>query len=194
MTEQAPEYCLFWIDHWALCMPRADWAAWVQAVGSVVAILVAVAVASQQYRSNLKTERGRDAGPIDALAYLLNECDRLVSSANAMMNDAVLAADRAAPDWAARGDAANDAVNGLAAIIENITVISLDPLKAHPAVIAGLVAAREALAPLNFHVTQGRIIGSRPLDADAVSRAHNGLRNTIDRLRSAAVDVRDGRG
>jgi hypothetical protein len=43
-----PEYCLFWIDHWATCMPRAEWSAWVQALGALLALGVTVGIAWQQ--------------------------------------------------------------------------------------------------------------------------------------------------
>jgi hypothetical protein len=36
------EYCFLWIDHWSLCMTRAEWSGWVQALGSVAAIVFAV--------------------------------------------------------------------------------------------------------------------------------------------------------
>jgi hypothetical protein len=41
-----PEYCLFWVQAW--CMPRSDWASWVQAVGSILAILGAIGIAMWQ--------------------------------------------------------------------------------------------------------------------------------------------------
>lgn len=34
----ATEYCFLWIDWWPLCMTKAEWSGWVQAVGSVAAI------------------------------------------------------------------------------------------------------------------------------------------------------------
>lgn len=34
-----PEYCLFWATWWLLCMTKGEWSGWVQAVGSVVAIM-----------------------------------------------------------------------------------------------------------------------------------------------------------
>ncbi|KQW57072.1 hypothetical protein ASC92_12470 [Variovorax sp. Root411] len=38
-----PEWCLFWQWSWELtCMPRNEWAAWVQAVGAIVALYVAI--------------------------------------------------------------------------------------------------------------------------------------------------------
>ncbi len=40
----ASEICLLWIDFWATCMTKSEWAAWMQAIGSLIAIGVAVAI------------------------------------------------------------------------------------------------------------------------------------------------------
>lgn len=42
VASSAAEYCFLWIDHWSLCMTRAEWSGWVQALGSVAAIVFAV--------------------------------------------------------------------------------------------------------------------------------------------------------
>jgi hypothetical protein len=41
-------YCLLWIDWWPICMNKSEWASWVQAVGSVVAILGAFWLGERQ--------------------------------------------------------------------------------------------------------------------------------------------------
>lgn len=38
----APEACFLGIDHWSMCMTKAEWSGWVQAFGSIGAILFAV--------------------------------------------------------------------------------------------------------------------------------------------------------
>jgi hypothetical protein len=58
---QAAEYCLLWIQWGPLCMPRSEWASWVQAVGSIVAILGAWTLTRQQ---------------IDAQARLAEEAEK----------------------------------------------------------------------------------------------------------------------
>lgn len=40
----ATEYCFLWIDHWATCMPRSEWAGWAQALVSTIAVVVAAIV------------------------------------------------------------------------------------------------------------------------------------------------------
>lgn len=42
MASSMAEYCFFYIDHWSMCMTRAEWSSWVQAFGSVAAIGFAV--------------------------------------------------------------------------------------------------------------------------------------------------------
>ena len=49
-----PQYCLLAVNHWAACMTKAEWAAWVQAFGSIVALAVAVGLA---WRSDKSHER-----------------------------------------------------------------------------------------------------------------------------------------
>lgn len=69
---QPPEYCLLGIDWWPLCMTKAEWSGWMQAIGTVAAILAAVGVAYVQHRQNLAqqkvaaaAERGRSlAAPL----------------------------------------------------------------------------------------------------------------------------------
>lgn len=66
------EYCLLAIDWWPLCMTKGEWSGWMQAIGTVLAILAAVGVAYVQHRQNLAqqritaaVERGRAlAGPL----------------------------------------------------------------------------------------------------------------------------------
>lgn len=47
--EKLPEYCFLSLQWWPICMGKSEWAAWVQAVGSVLAILAAVGIAYWQH-------------------------------------------------------------------------------------------------------------------------------------------------
>lgn len=79
----APEYCFLWIDWWPMCMTKAEWSGWVQAIGSIAAILVAVKVASQQHERAVQAKRDEEADRIEARAQLLlgiaSEADAAVS-------------------------------------------------------------------------------------------------------------------
>jgi hypothetical protein len=48
------EFCLFGSDLWWLCMSKAEWSGWVQAAGSIAAILVGVGVVWWQLRAQRK--------------------------------------------------------------------------------------------------------------------------------------------
>ncbi|QOF80314.1 hypothetical protein [Variovorax sp. 38R] len=47
----APEYCFLWIDWWPLCMTKAEWSGWMQAIFSVAAIAAAGAFAMLPIRA-----------------------------------------------------------------------------------------------------------------------------------------------
>ncbi|CAN7316504.1 hypothetical protein [Acidovorax delafieldii] len=44
------EYCLFWIDWWPLCMTKAEWSGWMQVIGAVSALGIAIALPYWQKR------------------------------------------------------------------------------------------------------------------------------------------------
>ena len=44
-AKPAQEYCLLWSDYWWwMCMTKAEWSGWAQAIGSIVALLMAAAL------------------------------------------------------------------------------------------------------------------------------------------------------
>ncbi|WP_431263344.1 hypothetical protein ACQ859_25730 [Roseateles chitinivorans] len=56
-----PQFCLLAIDHWAMCMTKAEWSGWVQAIGSIAAIAAgSIGIAWQvQRQSRLATDLER---------------------------------------------------------------------------------------------------------------------------------------
>ena len=58
-----PEYCFLWIQWWPLCMTKAEWSGWVQAIGSILAILTSAAVVwwqvGRQHRLQMTAEERR---------------------------------------------------------------------------------------------------------------------------------------
>ena len=56
-------YCLFFIDWWPLCMTKSEWSGWMQAVGSVMAILAGFFVAERtlKIQSKLQLQREMEA-------------------------------------------------------------------------------------------------------------------------------------
>lgn len=54
-----PEYCLFAFEHWAACMSKAEWSGWVQAFGSIAAIVGAFLIVSRQNAAARQLEEKR---------------------------------------------------------------------------------------------------------------------------------------
>lgn len=41
-TKPPQEYCLLWIDWWPMCMTKTEWSGWMQAIGSILALGIAI--------------------------------------------------------------------------------------------------------------------------------------------------------
>ena len=83
-TKPSQEYCLFWWDWWPMCMTKAEWSGWMQAIGAVLAILGAFYLSSRQERSDLKRAQKSAVlrvkafvAAVNAVAKSLNEFERL---------------------------------------------------------------------------------------------------------------------
>ncbi|RZI78743.1 MAG: hypothetical protein EOP38_27175, partial [Rubrivivax sp.] len=50
----AAEYCLLWVNWWPMCMAKGEWSSWVQAIGSVAAILWSSRLIRAQHRLELR--------------------------------------------------------------------------------------------------------------------------------------------
>lgn len=80
MGSGTTEYCLFWIGSW--CMPRSDWAAWVQAIGSLFALAIAIGVPALQHRAQESARRGDKIADAERL---LNICIGIAARANEIL-------------------------------------------------------------------------------------------------------------
>lgn len=49
-AKPAQEYCFLWIDHWSMCMTKAEWSGWMQSIGSALALAVAIGIPYLQKR------------------------------------------------------------------------------------------------------------------------------------------------
>jgi hypothetical protein len=58
-TTTPPGYCLFFVDSWQTCMPKSEWAGWVQAIGSIAALVIAICIMRSQHRSAQRLEADR---------------------------------------------------------------------------------------------------------------------------------------
>lgn len=70
MSKDVPEYCLFFIDFWALCMTKSEWAGWMQAIGAVAAIAGAFFIAWVQVQHARSAAREKDAVTIAGVQRL----------------------------------------------------------------------------------------------------------------------------
>lgn len=69
-AEPAAEYCLLWIQWWPLCMTKAEWSGWVQAIGSILAIAAGVAVVKWEFQQQRATRAGEERHRLETLAGL----------------------------------------------------------------------------------------------------------------------------
>lgn len=82
MSTPPPEFCFLWIEHWSTCMAKEHWAAWVQAIFSVVAIAAAVALSYWQWSRDRTRETARER---EAARLQMGNVIVLVSKAYTMM-------------------------------------------------------------------------------------------------------------
>lgn len=58
VAKEPIEYCFLWINWWATCLTKAEWAGWAQALGTIAAVGVAVWLSSREHaRSREEQER-----------------------------------------------------------------------------------------------------------------------------------------
>lgn len=75
------EYCLlwFWTDWWPMCMTKAEWSGWMQAIGAVLAIAFSGAIAAKQIKA-ARIEAENDRFEARRLAANLRQLDDLKRS------------------------------------------------------------------------------------------------------------------
>jgi len=52
-----PEYCFLFINWWPFCMQKSEWASWVQALGAIAAIGIAIWLAKMQAERSERLQR-----------------------------------------------------------------------------------------------------------------------------------------
>jgi len=73
------EYCLLWVDTWATCMTKAEWSGWMQAIGAVLAVAFAGAIAAKQIKA-ARIDAENDRHEARRLAANLRQLDDLKRS------------------------------------------------------------------------------------------------------------------
>ena len=87
MQPSAPEYCMFFIEWWPLCMGLSEWAAWTQGIGTLFALCIAIAVPARQQRDayKLKLVEAREER-IRVIGICINLVGHLLRVATAIAN------------------------------------------------------------------------------------------------------------
>ncbi|BAL96169.1 hypothetical protein [Rubrivivax gelatinosus] len=81
-----PQFCLLTIDHWSTCMTKSEWSGWMQAIGSVFAIVAGVLgiwyQLREQQRNFHRQQAAQSLGQVIELRDLLLVCSQLLQEAN----------------------------------------------------------------------------------------------------------------
>lgn len=74
------EYCLFWSDYWWwMCMTKAEWSGWMQAVGSVAAIAITAFIARKESRIRRRKKKEDEIILKKKINFILRKTDVLNS-------------------------------------------------------------------------------------------------------------------
>jgi hypothetical protein len=96
----APEYCLFYVNLWPMCMTKSEWSGWVQAVGSIAALLFAFYLMRYQLEhARIQEARKRHEDLVNrvaGIATLLRQLSRFLGLARTSADEL----SRGHPDYA----------------------------------------------------------------------------------------------
>jgi hypothetical protein len=132
---QFDEYCLFWINWWATCLTKSEWSSWVQALGTILALVVAGLLAWWEVHRR-RIEEGVRVG--DALMARVAILDVLLTQLTVFLRTLREHGDAAAPSR-------YGAYRGLVNILEEARKIELREMPTHASVLA-LTNARSVVA------------------------------------------------
>lgn len=74
-AKPAQEYCFLGCQHWSMCMTKAEWSGWVQAIGSIAAIVASVGVS--RWLNNKEKRESREGAELAAQINLIPYASRL---------------------------------------------------------------------------------------------------------------------
>lgn len=78
-AKPAQEYCFVGIQHWSTCMTKAEWSGWMQAIGSFVALLIAIGIPAFNARSTKARNFGQARHAIAALGGTINAIESVAA-------------------------------------------------------------------------------------------------------------------
>lgn len=79
MTAQSIEYCLLGFEWWASCLNKSDWASWVQAIGSILALVMTGGLAWWEAHQRRIEASQRERGALLARLAVLDSLGSQVS-------------------------------------------------------------------------------------------------------------------
>jgi hypothetical protein len=87
-AKPAQEYCLFGCNHWSMCMTKAEWSGWMQAIFSVVAIFSAALLTWWQLRApRVAAAANKKRHDLELSAAALLTCERASRLARSTSRD-----------------------------------------------------------------------------------------------------------
>lgn len=166
-----PEYCLFWIDWWPMCMTKAEWAAWVAALGAIAAI----AYAGRNLRLQFQHAEGQRVSQDLRENYrLLVACERVLEAVVAA-HKSVLAKFAGEHEAGRKPHTAKERIDGLQAVITALLDKPIPP-EAIPFLMEGMrvlgysaSAIRSTGRNYQAHSASPQISSARKRLKDAVS-------------------------
>ena len=131
------EYCFLWIDHWSTCMSKAEWSGWMQAIGAVLALFIAIWISGHQRRVDKRNAvlQARITAKgvvlcVQAMAYGLQSGVRgLVRTSSINMNEYFLFSQKTSPELLPEGAMQNflDMRMNVAIILHMVENFEKDP-------------------------------------------------------------------
>ncbi|ANH67066.1 hypothetical protein [Mitsuaria sp. 7] len=166
----------------------ADWAAWVQAVGSIAAILVAIEVTSLQHEKALQAKRDDEATGIESRSQLLFSIAAEATSAVGQQQvDGITTQDWLESD-AERSDRISVSDRRVKALRAAVHELQLGQLRAKEIVV--LIEARDIIDRIAEHILS--LQGPNPFTRPLLVRRAEELHGLALRLQVLASCVRDG--
>lgn len=84
-ANSAQEYCLFYWNVWPMCMTKAEWASWMQALGVVVTLIIML-IGIQNERKKHRTEvKNKQIADSVSMKYYLRQHDDFCSGLDAFI-------------------------------------------------------------------------------------------------------------
>ena len=73
-ANQTQDYCLFWSDYWWwMCMTKAEWAGWAQAIGATVAVFISIFIVNREIKIRNEDKAEERTKELRAIRLILDK-------------------------------------------------------------------------------------------------------------------------